>query len=189
MRLGLLFCICFLLFPFFSFAHGVHGNGILAGFTHPIFGLDHAVAIFGTGILGFMVYKNKWFYVFLAFLVPMVIGGVLGIGQEATFLIEKVIAFSVFALGIMILMNQKLPLSLVLLLLAAFGFFHGYAHGAEMPDMSMYIYIIGFAMGTFLLGVIGMLCARHLFNDEKIKGINYLPAGLLLGAGFMILLG
>ena len=120
-----------LLSPILLQAHGSHGNGVLAGFTHPIFGIDHAVAILAVGILGYILDSSSWYYLLLAFVVAMVTAGKFGIDNEATFFIEKVIAFSVLALGITIALDLKINLIAAMVILAIFGAFHGYAHGAE----------------------------------------------------------
>jgi len=39
------FAFLIMLLPLSLFAHGGHGSGFMAGFTHPIFGLDHNIAL------------------------------------------------------------------------------------------------------------------------------------------------
>jgi len=179
-----------LFFPFVLLAHGSHGGGIMAGITHPIFGLDHAIAIMGVGLLGALIDKSKWYLYLISFLIPMIIGGYFGINEEATFLIEKIIAFSVFAIGLFMLYFKKINTNLIFIVLAIFGFFHGFAHGAEMPDTTTGpLYITGFAIGTLIMGTIGMLICKFLNpNDGTNRFVNFV-AGFVVGCGALIILG
>lgn len=175
--------------PSLMFAHGGHGDGILGGFTHPIFGIDHNVAILGTGILGYLLDDKKWYIFLLAFLSAMIIGGLMGIGNEATFFIEKVIAFSVLLIGIAIAFLRKVNIITPLIGLAFFGFFHGYAHGAEMPETNTALkYISGYSLGTLFLGMIAWGISRlFLYNNDNSKNAM-LIGGIIIGCGIMILM-
>lgn len=185
MYLRLIASIAIIALPTFAFAHGSHGSGIMAGLTHPIFGLDHNFAILGTGILAYLLDKKRWFYYVLAFLGAMIIGGMLGIGEEATFLIEKIIAFSVLAIGLLIAFRVKLNFFLALFILGIFGYFHGFAHGAEMAiDNTALKYISGFSIGTVFLASIGMLLAM-LMSKINLKQ-SYIYA---LGGGAISCIG
>lgn len=166
--------------PSLLLAHGSHGNGVMAGFTHPIFGLDHMFAIFGAGILSYLSDSKKWYLYLLGFLVPMIIGGLLGIGNEATFTIEKIIAFSVFVVGALIAARVDLNLAVGMVVLGIFGYFHGYAHGAEMSaDNTALKYVSGYALGTILVGSAGMLIGLGL---KKVNSKAILVVGLIFMA-------
>ena len=179
----------FVLIPCLAIAHGVHGSGMIAGFTHPILGIDHNVAILGTGFLGYLLQPKRWYLPSLAFILLMAIGGLMGIDNEATLLIEKSIAFSVLIVGIMILFRDKVNYALILLLLAAFGFIHGYAHGAEMPQTNTVIkYIPGYLIGTTLLASIGSLIARIVSNRKSNITSVSIVGGIIIGCGLMIIL-
>lgn len=178
------------LFPTAVFAHGSHGTGIMAGFTHPIFGLDHAITIFGIGFLAYLKNKSEWYILFVPFLVAMIVGGYLGIEKEATFTIEKFIALSVLLTGFGILLSEKLPKAVLSIVFASFGFFHGFAHGAEMPQMNSLVYISGFVLGTLLVASTGMLIARMIDKAEnKITQRTFLFGGIIIGCGLIILAG
>ncbi len=188
-RFFLSFIVVF--FPMMLFAHGSHGNGIMAGFTHPIFGLDHAVTIVGIGALAYFKNKSKWYLLFLPFLGAMIVGGFLGIGNEATFAIEKFIACSVLITGLFILGHDKLSPILLSIVLALFGFAHGYAHGAEMPETTTSLqYVSGYTLGAILMATIGMFFAKLLYSisDNEEKNVNLL-GGIVIGCAVMILLG
>lgn len=180
----------FLLFlPISLWAHGGHGSGFMAGFTHPIFGIDHNIALLGTGILGYLLDQKRWYIYPLVFIGLMVIGGFVGIGKEATLLIEKFIALSVVLIGLVIGLRLNLGKLGIPLLLASFGFAHGFAHGAEMPeDTTTFQYISGFAIGAILLAVIGWLLSLFANNQNSSDRLYTLLGGVILGAGLMLLL-
>jgi len=174
-------------FPVICFAHGSHGSGVIAGLTHPIFGLDHNLAIVGIGVLSYLIDKEKWFVYPLSFLGLMVVGGVLGIGGEATVLVEKVIAASVFIVGLLCMRSSSNG-GVQALLVAAFGYVHGYAHGAEMPESTTALkYILGYAVGTILLTILGVGIGRYVASHSRSSHLRYLLAGLFIGAGIVFL--
>ena len=178
-----------LLMPISLFAHGGHGSGFMAGFTHPIFGIDHNVALIGTGILGYLLDQKRWYFYPLAFIGLMVVGGFLGIGKEATTLIEKIIAASVVVIGLIIGLRLNFGKAIIALLLAAFGFTHGFAHGAEMPaDTTAFQYISCFAVGAILLGAIGWLLSLLATNQNNSERLHTLLGGILMGAGIILLI-
>jgi len=178
--------LTFLLFlPSFIFAHGSHGSGIMAGFTHPILGIDHNVAILGTGILGYLIDQKKWYLAPLAFIVAMIVGGFMGVDKEATFFVEKTIAFSVLSIGFLAAFYKNLNVAVILALFAVFGGFHGYAHGAEMPETNtVFKYIPGYTLGAILLAIIGFFIGKVSRQGKAIHMIS----GILIGCGIMMLL-
>lgn len=189
MRQKLLTLTLLLFLPTIIFAHGSHGSGVMAGFTHPIFGIDHNVAILGSGILGYLLDQKKWYLAPLAFISAMIIGGFLGVENEATVFVEKTIAFSVLAIGFFIAIREKLNLILLLGLLAIFGGFHGYAHGAEMPETNtVFKYIPGYTLGAILLAVIGFFIGKMTNRKGKNDMAIHMISGIIIGCGVMMLL-
>jgi len=178
------------LIPSIVFAHGSHGSGIMAGFTHPILGIDHAVAILGAGFLSYLIDKSKSILIFVPFLLAMIVGGFLGIEKEATFFIEKIIAASVAIIGFFILLNKELNQYLMLVALGIFGFFHGFAHGAEMPDaMNSIVYIAGYSLGSILMAALGVFLAKFLASKPNFDKLLYFVSGCAIGCGIIIILG
>jgi urease accessory protein len=72
--------------------------------------------------------------------------------------VEFVIALSMVLLGAALAMNRKQPLAVPLSAAAVFGFFHGYAHGTEMPSLTAHAsYAIGFVLATTTLHIVGIV--------------------------------
>lgn len=184
-----LLLLCFIS-PYLLFAHGSHGSGFMAGFTHPILGLDHHLAILATGMFAYILDPKKWFWYPIAFLVLMIMGGSIGIGQEVPFWVEKIIALSVVVLGASIGLKLKSSLIPTLLLLASFGFFHGFAHGCEMPeDTTALKYISGYSLGTIVMILLGMLIAKMLSHKNINPQFIRFLGGLIAGFGLYFLFG
>jgi len=79
--------------------------------------------------------------------------------------VERGIIASVLILGILVTASVRLPIVMSVLIVGTFAFFHGHAHGAEMPhSISGMMYGIGFLAATTLLHLSGVaigLIARH----------------------------
>jgi len=179
----------FLLLPTLVFAHGAHGSGFMAGFTHPILGIDHNVVLLGTGLLGYLLNQKQWYLYPLAFILLMAIGGYLGIGQEATLAIEKFIAFSAVFTGLAIGFRFQFNNLVGLGLMGLFGFAHGFAHGAEMPeDTTAVQYISGFVIGAILLAIIGWGIGNVVNRQSNTQRLFTFLGGLLAGAGLIFLI-
>ncbi len=178
----------FSLLPMLVFCHGSHGSGVMAGFTHPIFGWDHNLAIVGLGVLSYAKLDKKWFLYGLTFLIPMIIGGVLGIGNEATVFFEKVIALSVGIIGAYIISSLGKYNILVIASIAVFGFFHGYAHGAEMPESTTALqYVSGFSIGVILLFSLSYFISNFILKNKADSKYLTIAGGFLIGASFVFL--
>ncbi len=72
-------------------------------------------------------------------------------------LTEVGIGVSVLVLGSIIALSVRLPVSIAMALAATFAIFHGFAHGAEMPEnTSGLLFASGFVVSTILLHGIGI---------------------------------
>lgn len=183
------FTLLLLILPFFVFAHGGHGTGFMAGLTHPIFGIDHLLAIFTIGVIAHQFKDlNRWLLP-LAFLVPMLVGGFLGVGADGYPGEELIIKSSVFLLGLSLALNLKIGAILSMIVLAVFGFFHGHAHGVEMPEGSIaWQYFGGVVIGVAIAVGLGNL-ASMLLSNEKEQLFLRIVGGFMMGAGVVLLIG
>jgi len=141
-----------------AFAHldpGEHGS-FVAGFTHPIFGLDHVLAMVAVGLWAATAGGRAMIGVPAAFVASMVLGFVLALNGADLPLVEPAILASVVALGFLVALAVRLPLPAGMAIVAAFGLFHGYAHGGEMGAATALEYGTGFAVATALLHMAGI---------------------------------
>lgn len=170
-----------------AFAHvgaGVTG-GFTHGLTHPIFGLDHLLAMITVGLwAGFTGGTAKWLWP-TAFVSAMILGALAGMGGLALLFVEPVILASVILLGAFLALALRLPVAVGAALVAVFGLFHGYAHGTEAPvDASGVAYIGGFALATAGLHGIGLGLSAL---SERVRGAPV--AGLRAVGGLVGVLG
>ena len=148
--------ICLL--PAALFAHTGHDAlGFATGFTHPVFGLDHLLAMLSVGILSAQMGGRAIWTVPLTFVSFMLVGGVFGMLGIPFFSVEIAIALSVLLLGILIASNKKFPLFITMAGVGFFALFHGHAHGEEMPGSAQpALYALGFVLGTSLIHLLGV---------------------------------
>lgn len=181
-RFALALC---LLFPALAFAHigqGDIGGGLVAGFKHPILGLDHVIAMVAVGLWGAQLGRPAIWVLPVTFPLVMAFGGILGgLGLPLPG-VEIAIALSAVALGLMVAFAARPPLWLAGILVAFFAIFHGHAHGAELPDTANAIsYAVGFVVATGLLHALGILIGVA----QRWRGGAY----ALRGGGAVIALG
>jgi urease accessory protein len=147
-----------------AFAHldpGEHGS-FVAGFTHPLFGLDHVLAMVAVGLWAAMAGGRAVWAVPSAFIGSMVVGfGLALAGVELPF-VEPAILASVVALGFLVALAIRLPVGVGMAVVAVFGIFHGFAHGGEMGLATAFEYGAGFAVATALLHLAGVVLGLAL---------------------------
>lgn len=142
-----------------------HTHTFTAGLVHPLTGLDHLLAMISVGLWASQKGgRAQWLWP-ASFVSAMILGGALGMEGFALPLIEPAIAASLLVLGLMIAAMVELPLLAGIGIIAAFGLFHGNAHGLEAPaGGGSLLYGLGFVLSTATLHVLGLalgLSARH----------------------------
>ena len=169
-------------------------GSFLAGFTHPVLGLDHFIAMVSVGIISALIGGRAIWIVPTAFVVMMAVGGVAGyadIGLSST-AVEFGIAISVILLGGVMAAGQAIDLRIALVFVAFFGFFHGYAHGQEIPDIAdAGVYALGFITGTILIHLLGVLIGevaiRYPYGRPalRVAGVVFMVIGVLFIFGVL----
>ena len=122
--------------PGVALAHtgiGVIG-GFQSGFTHPIFGFDHVVAMVAVGLWGALLGQPAIWLLSVVFPMVMAFGGLAGVLGVPLPGVEMGIALSAVALGAMVALALRPPLWVAAVLVGAFAIFHGHAHGTELPE-------------------------------------------------------
>lgn len=142
-----------------ALAHTGEGitGGFISGLYHPVFGLDHVVAMVGVGLWGAVLGAPAIWILPIVFPLVMALGAALGIAGVTVPLIEPGIALSGVVLGLLILFFVRLPLVAAAILVGFFAIFHGYAHGTELPNAANPLaYAVGFVISTGILHAIGI---------------------------------
>jgi urease accessory protein len=159
MKYGMLGLMAVLAFATSAAAHTGEGmtGGFISGFTHPIFGWDHVVAMVAVGLWGAFLGKPAIWVLPIAFPMVMAFGGALGILGVPVPGIETGIALSGLILGLLVAFAIRLPLSVAAVIVGLFGLFHGHAHGTELPSAANpFAYAIGFVVATGMLHLAGI---------------------------------
>jgi urease accessory protein len=141
-----------------AFAHldpGESGS-FLAGLSHPLFGLDHILAMIAVGLWAAMIGKRAVWIVPSAFVGTMVLGFALALAGAPLPFVEPVILASVVVLGLLVAMAVNVPVAIGAVLVAAFALFHGHAHGGELGTADAMPYMLAFATATTLLHAAGI---------------------------------
>ena len=144
-----------------ALAHGGQGSisgGFLSGLAHPVFGPDHVISMVAVGLWGAQLGQPAIWVLPVTFPLVMAFGGVLGLLGVPIPAIEIGIALSAIVLGAMVMLAARPPLWVAAVLVAAFAIFHGYAHGAELPQSANALaYSLGFVVATGGLHGLGIL--------------------------------
>uniref|UniRef100_UPI003459D9C0 HupE/UreJ family protein n=1 Tax=Halomonas sp. TaxID=1486246 RepID=UPI003459D9C0 len=153
-----------LLGVFTSTAAEAHTGGS-QGWLHPLTGMDHLLAMIAVGAWSSQMGGRAIWIVPSAFVVCMLLGGLLGFELIELPGVEIGIALSVILLGLAIGLERTFPVALAAAGVGIFGIFHGYAHGYEMPVMDNKVaYTTGFLATTASLHVLGAVVALLLLK-------------------------
>lgn len=175
-----------------SLAHAHIGVGQTTGFAHglmhPLFGLDHMVAMVAVGLWASQCGGRALWALPASFLMTMIAGGIVGATGMAFPLLEVGIVLSLVVLGLMLSFQVRMPVLLASAVVGVFAWFHGFAHGAEMPVMaSGMVYGLGFVVATATLHGVGIavgLAAQQMKQPKLIQaaGLTSVLFGVLLFA-------
>ncbi len=173
-----------------AFAHTGEGlaGGFASGFTHPIFGWDHVVAMVAVGLWGAVLGRPAVWILPIVFPLVMAFGATLGIIGISVPYVEAGIALSGLVLGLLVALLVKAPMSVAAVIVGVFAIFHGYAHGTELPDaVSPYAYGVGFVVATGLLHGAGILLGTLMSSDVGRYVVRASGAVIaLVGAAFLV---
>ncbi len=144
--------------PAVASAHPGHdGASLVSGFMHPLGGVDHIIAMVAVGLLAARLGGRALWLVPASFVATMAAAGLAGMAGAGLPYVETGIAVSVVVLGAIAIFRLAMPVAAAMGLVAFFAVFHGYAHGAEMPEMAAGLaYGAGFIVATAMLHGIGI---------------------------------
>jgi len=127
-------------------------SGVLHGFSHPLGGIDHVLAMVAVGLYAAMLGGQALWLVPATFVSVIALGGAIGMAGYPLPYTEIGIALSVIVLGLAVALRISVPTLAAMALVGFFALLHGHAHGAEMPlDLSGTEYAAGFMLATALL--------------------------------------
>jgi len=163
-------------------------GGFSSGFMHPILGWDHIVAMLAVGIWGAFLGSSAIWILPVTFPLVMALGGAIGVAGIPLPSVEMGIALSGIVLGAMVTFAVRPPIWIAGVIVGIFAIFHGYAHGAELPNAANPLaYSLGFVLSTGLIHLSGIslgLLVRWPMGEIIIRVIGTIIA--LVGVGFLM---
>lgn len=172
-------------------AHPVHGlataSPLLAGLAHPLFGIDHLLALLAVGIWSARAGLRgqgipPWMppALFTTGLLTGVAAGLVFAPLQGT---ETLIASTVLLLGVLVAVGLRLSASVALPAMLLFAMLHGMAHGHEAPAGDALAFALGVCISSLVLQCAGLALGswlqRHAGARRGIGGMVAL-AGLAL---------
>jgi hydrogenase/urease accessory protein HupE len=136
-------------------------NGWHDGFNHPLHGWDHLLVMVAVGWWAAQQRGRAVWLIPLTFVAVMTAGGIVGATGVALPGVELAILLSVAVFAALVARKARLRLSVSVWLVGFFAFFHGFAHGAEMPGSAgIVMFGLGFILATLLLHALGLATGR-----------------------------
>ncbi len=176
-----------LLFPSTLHAHIIPGSGMVDGLIHPLFGIDHLLAMIGVGIMGARIGGISIFLIPATFLFSMIIGICTPFLKIWSPFVEAGISSSLLFFGIYMVIAKNISLLWAIGGTAFFAFFHGHSHGEELLFVTdAAAYYLGLIVMTAILhfsGVmIGVFGKKYLALQKAIRfsGIAMCAFGISL---------
>jgi urease accessory protein len=181
-----------------AFAHlnpAEHGS-FMAGVSHPLFGLDHILAMVAVGLWAALLAQSEdrravWL-VPAAFVVTMALGFTAALLALPLPFVEPVILASVVVIGLLAAVALDVPVALAMAMVGFFAFFHGHAHGGELGSAGALAFGVGFALSTALLHLAGIglgLGLGRTFGGDAGRMVTRIAGGLTALGGVWLVAG
>lgn len=167
-------------------------GGFANGFWHPISGVDHVLAMVMVGLFAAQLGGRALYLVPAAFVLVMAIGGAVGFAGMLVPFVELGIGLSIVVLGTAVALGFRTAIAVAMALAGFFAFFHGYAHGAEMPEtVNGLAYGAGFVIATALLHAWGLALGLLMASKAGARGETLVRAAgaLVAVAGVSMVTG
>ena len=157
-------------------------EGFLSGVGHPVIGLDNLIFVIASGLLAATVGCNL--IIPVAFELASLLGTGIHLMSVDLPLPELVISVSVLLFGVLLALKERPNSTVITVLAASAGLFHGFAYGeaifgAEMGPLVAYL--LGFASIQLAIATTAYWVGRRLFK----KSLSA-PSLALRFAGFII---
>lgn len=139
-------------------------QGFLSGLGHPVIGIDHLVFVVTLGLLAALSNK-KGLIIPAAFVIATAMGTGIHLQSIDLPATELIISASVLVMGVFLAQKNQVNLTLLAVLAAIAGIFHGYAYGESIIGAETT------ALGAYLLGFCGIqlvISAIAFYLGQKI---------------------
>ena len=165
-------------------AHSGGSAGLFEAWLHPLTGADHFVAMVAVGAWSAQLGGRAQWAVPGAFLLAMLVGGLVGFSLIDLSAVEIGVALSVLLLGGAIAFGGHLATPLAAAAVGVFGFCHGYLHGYELTVVDQRaLATLAFMSTTALLHVAGLAAAHLALQRPAGAGLLKISGGLAAAFG------
>ena len=173
------------LFSGLALAHPGHGLiNAYAGFMHPLTGWDHLLVMLAVGVWAAKLGGKARWQLPLTFMLVMTLGAALGMSGLAFAGLETLIAATVMAMGLMLIISLPMNATLQVGLTGLFALMHGLAHGAELKHGVSPL--IGMLLATGLLHGVGLIIGSQRINVAKRVQSGLAFSMVLVGSYWLI---
>lgn len=157
--------------PALAHTGGAPAASAIAGFLHPLSGVDHVLTMISVGTMAALVGGRAMWSVPSAFIAVMLLGAIAGATGMALPMVELGIAVSIVALGVATAFGRSVPESAAVAMAVVFAAFHGHAHGSEIGmTTSAAEFGAGFVVATATLHAAGLFAAMLLSRQFAATG-------------------
>ena len=186
--LGIFVSIGLLLVAFPASAHHGMGSelptnffqGFMSGIAHPLIGIDHFAFILSVGLLA--ATQQKGIFIPISFVLAAMLGAGIHVAGFNTSGVELWVSGSVLLFGILLSLKNRPNTTIIVLLSAIAGIFHGYAYGESIfgaESTPLFAYLLGFTVIQLLvIMVIFALGKKMLSGQSQSSGLVLSGVGL-----------
>ena len=146
---------------------------------------DHLAAMLAVGVWSALAVRPAWLAP-AAFVALLAVGAVAGFVGVAVPGVEPMVAASLLVLGLLLAQRRQLPLALTTVLVGAFAFFHGAAHGSELGGAGQWLALAGMLVSTALLHGTGMALGHAVVARHRWLAVLAGASTALLGAALLV---
>jgi urease accessory protein len=142
---------------------------LAAGFAHPFHGWDHLVVMVAVGL--WAAQSKRWWLPF-AFVGILAAGAGVALFGFAVPGVEPLILVSTIVFAGLVLFKVRAPASMSLGVVSLFAFFHGVAHGTDIPsDSERPVFVAGFLAASWILNGVGyaFVCRARCSVGAQLK--------------------
>lgn len=172
-----------------------HGS-FMAGFSHPLYGADHVLAMVAVGLWAGILARASGGRA--AWLVPAAFVATMSAGFAAAMAgltlpaVEPVILASAVVIGLLAAVALEIPVAGAMAMVGFFAFFHGHAHGGEIGEAGAWPYALGFMTGTAALhgaGIATMVIAARMLGSAAGRMVTRTAGAATALGGIWLALG
>jgi len=167
-----------------------HEGLFMAGFMHPLTGMDHLLAMLAVGLWSALTHQTlrRAMLAPVVFLVMLFAGAMLGMMGLQMPMVEPMIMTSLLILGLLVAARKAVNDTIGFVVVGLFALFHGLAHGMELPAATgVMSFVAGFMIATFILHMAGLWggfqLKRHSVWFSRVLGGGIAAYGMLLLIG------